>query len=335
MRRPSLFVLCICALTTVAGCGQPNKADQAKPFRIGWVQAMANAPAIVAEQEGFYRAEGLDVQLKAFPDGPLIQQALAAGQLDAAYVGAAPVFQWAQRGLNARILAKVNTGQASLIARMDGPVNSLATLRGAKVASPSRGSGMDVMLRAFVLQQDAKLDPDKDLTIVNMPAANMSQAMAAKRVDAMFTWEPFVSQALLRGDTRLLLDMAQALPGHPWYVVIARAGALKDRPDDVLRLLRAHHRATAFMNDHPAQADAIIVKAFKLRPIARKDGSTIAPERIVAEARKRVSWSDRLSDSDIAFFQRQIGWSRSLGYLTKPISAASITDRSYAEKAAR
>ncbi len=49
---------------------------------------MANAPALIAEQQGFFKQEGLDVELKGFGDGPVIQQAVAAGELDVAYIGA-------------------------------------------------------------------------------------------------------------------------------------------------------------------------------------------------------------------------------------------------------
>src|SRR4051812_9319712 len=89
------------------------RADDA-PLRVGWVFALANAPALIAERKGFYAAEGLRVELKQFNDGPVLQQAVAAGELDVAYVGAPPIYQWASRGLDARIIAKVNTGQAAL-----------------------------------------------------------------------------------------------------------------------------------------------------------------------------------------------------------------------------
>lgn len=49
-----------------------NAADAAdsQPLRIGWVYALANAPALIAEKEGFYHQEGLTVELKSFGDVP-------------------------------------------------------------------------------------------------------------------------------------------------------------------------------------------------------------------------------------------------------------------------
>ena len=47
-------------------------AAEPVPLRVGWVTAMANAPAIIAERKGFFREEGLNVELKPFGDGPVI-----------------------------------------------------------------------------------------------------------------------------------------------------------------------------------------------------------------------------------------------------------------------
>lgn len=323
-------VLAACLLSA---CGKPKLPGQDSVLRVGWVQSLGTAPALIADQKGYFRQEGLNVELKGFGDGPLIQQAMAAGQLDAAYLGGAPVFQWAQRGFDVRMLAKVNSGHAALIVRTDEPLRSLTDLRRRRVAGASRGSGMDVFLRGFVLKGQARLDPDKDVTVVNMPAANMPQAMAFGGVDAAFAWEPFVSQAVLRGDARVLLETSHVLPGHPWFVIAAPVQTLKARPGDMVRLLRAHHRAITFLYTHPAEADAIIIRGLNIQPVRDRDGHLIAPEAIVREARKRLSWSDDLTDNDIAFFQRMAGWSYRLGYLAKPGSIAALVDRSFASKA--
>jgi NitT/TauT family transport system substrate-binding protein len=323
-------ILAVCLLFA---CGKPEVPREGSVLRIGWVQSLGTAPALIAEQKGYFRQEGLDVELKSFSDGPLIQQAMAAGQLDVAYLGGAPVFQWAQRGFDARMLAKVNSGHAALIVRAVAPVRSLEDLRGRRVAGTSRGSGMDVFLRGFVLEEQARLEPDKDVTVVNMPAANMPQAMAFGGVDAAFGWEPFISQTVLRGDARVLLDTGHVLPDHPWYVIAAPVRTLRARPEDMVRLLRAHHRAIAFLYAHPAEADAIIIRGLNIQPALDRGGHLISPEAVVHEARKRVSWSDSFTDSDIAFFQRMAGWSYRLGYLAQPGSVAALVDRSFARKA--
>lgn len=310
-----------------------GSAQAAEPLRIGYVFAMANAPVLIAERLGYFKDEGLAVEVKPLGDGPVIQQALAAHELDVAYVGTPPVYQWYTRGLKSVILAKVNYGQAAVLAGAQSGIQDLAGLKGHKLAGVKKGSGMDVLLRGYVLKEHAGLDPDRDLTIVDLPPGNMNAALDRGIVDAAFSWEPFVSQALLRGSARLLLDVNQALPHYPWYVVIGLPETLRDRPDDVVKLLRAHRRAIDFLNEHPAEANRIIADAFKLEPVQRADGSTADGVAIVAEARHRLGWSADLAPADLQFIQRLMDYSRALKFMDTQVPLAELVDTSYLQRA--
>ena len=306
---------------------------QDKPIRIGWVYAMGNAPAVIADRKGFFKDEGVNVEIKSFGDGPILQQALAAGDLDMAYIGAPPVFQWYARGLNSRIIAKVNYGQAALITQSNSTIHTLKDLKGKKIAGVAKGSGMDVLLRGYVLKDAAGLEPDRDATIVTMPAGNMTAALDRKLVDAAFTWEPFVSSALLRGTSRLVLDVNQAIPQYPWYVVMAMPRTLAQRPDDVVKILRAHRRAIDFLNNHPDEANQIIADAFEIPSVKTADGREIKAVDVVKEARKRIGWSDRIQQSDQQFIQQLMTYSRSLGFLDKDLRASEVIDTSWLQRA--
>jgi len=60
-------------------------AQSSQKIKIGWVFAMANAPVVIAEAKGYYKEVGLDAEIISFTNGPIVHQALAAGQLDMAY----------------------------------------------------------------------------------------------------------------------------------------------------------------------------------------------------------------------------------------------------------
>jgi NitT/TauT family transport system substrate-binding protein len=304
-----------------------------KPLRIGWVYAMANAPALIADKKGFYAAEGLNVDIKSFNDGPLLQQAVAAGDLDVAYVGSPPVYHWFSRGLESKILAQVNYGQAAVITNAKSSINTVSDLRGKKLAGVAKGSGMDVLLRGYVLKEKAKLDPEQDVTIINMPAPNMNAALEHNEVDAAFSWEPFVSQSLLRGTSKLVLDVNKELPQYPWYVVISLPKTLKERPDDVTKLLRAHLKAIAYLQTHPEESNQIIAQEFKLESTQGINGKVVKPEEIVQEARKRMGWSARLDAKDLQFVQRLMDYSLSLGFINKPLKVEQVVDTTFLQKA--
>ena len=322
-------------VVVVAAIFSSNLYAEKEKIRIGWVYAMANAPIIIAEQKGFFAETGLDVEIHSFTSGPIVQQALAAGELDMAYIGSPPVYHWFSHGLDSRILAKVNYGQAAVIVRKDSGIEDLQGLQGKKLAGVKKGSGMDVLLRGYVLGDKAKIEADKDVSVVPMPPGNMGPSVESKVVDGAFIWEPFTSQFELRGDTKVIFDMNQAVPKYPWYVVMAMPEALKNKRTAIIKVLAAHKKAVDFLNSSPDAGNDIIAKAFKLESVINEStGETITGEQIVAQARKRLGWEWELTDKDMGFIQKLMDYSLSLGYISKPLKADDLVDRSFTKQIA-
>ena len=302
-------------------------------IKIGWVYAMANAPVLIAREKGYFKAQGIDVEIMEFKSGPLVHQALSAGELDMAYIGSPPVYHWFSRGLDSRILAKVNYGQAAVISRKDSGVNALSDLKNKKMAGVRKGSGMDVLLRGYVLGEAAKLKPDQDLEIISMPTGNMDSAVDQKVVNAAFIWEPFTSQSLSRGNTQVIFDMNKAVPKYPWYIVMAMPDTLKNKRTAVIKVLRAHKQAVDYLNSKPNAGNGIIAKAFKLGTVTDVKGNKHKPTEIVAMARQRLGWEYELKQEDIAFIQQLMNYSYKLGYIKKALSADDIIDNSFMQEA--
>lgn len=306
-----------------------STAAYAEKIKIGWVFAMANAPAVIAKEKGYFKEQGLDVDIRSFTSGPLVHKALSAGQLDMAYIGTPPVYHWYSKGLKSQIIAKVNYGQAAIITRNDSGIKDVKSLKNRKLAGVRKGSGMDVLLRGYVLGEAAELDPKSQVRIVPMPPGNMGASVESKIVDAAFIWEPFTSQYLARGNTKLIFNMNEAVPQYPWYVVMAMPNTLKKKKAAVVKVLKAHKKAIEFLNSSPTAGNDIIAKTFKLKSVKGADGKTIKPEEIVAMARKRLGWDWRLTDKDKEFVQRLMNYSLKLGFIKKPLKADDLVDKSF------
>jgi len=311
----------------VALAGLPATAA-AEILRIGWVYAMANAPILIAAEKGYFKQQGLDVVTVKFKNGPMAHQALSAGELDMAYIGSTPVYHWYARGMDSRILAKVNYGQAAMLVQKDSNISKVAELKNKKIAGIKFGSGMDVLLRGYVLGDEAKLNSDQDVQIIPMLPGKMESALELGQVSAAFMWEPFVSSALLHGKSKLLFDVNKAIPHYPWYVVMAMPNTLKTRREDVIKVLRAHKQAVDFLNSSPTAGNDIIARAFKLNEVTDLAGHTHNGEKIVEMARERLGWEYELKQDDAAFIQRLMNYSFKLGYIHKRLSADEIIDNS-------
>ena len=324
MKNTILVIVAVCLLLSnpVSGATRDNK------LRIGWVYAMANMPILVADKKGFFKEQGIDVEIRRFNSGPLINRALRAGDLDMAYIGMPPVYHAYEKGLKLKIVAKVNHGQAAIIVRKDSAIKQLSDLKGKRIAGVRNGSGMDVLLRGFILDDIAGLNPDKDLTIVHMPAKIMQASVDKGVVDAAFTWEPFVTQAIVTGQSRVLFDMNQAVNKYPWYVVAATEDTIHLNFDLMSKALNAHQKAVRFMNESPDEANLIVAEAFNLYAINTQTGSKIDPVVIVEQARSRIGWSFQFEKEDKQFLQKLIDYSHRLGFIKKKINADEIIDQS-------
>jgi NitT/TauT family transport system substrate-binding protein len=312
--------------------------------RIGWVYAMANAPVIIADKKGMFASSGIDAKLTEFNSGPILFQALAANQLDVGYVGFVPAANWATRGLNTVTVAKINTGQHAMVVRKDSGINSMADLKGKKIAGVKKGSGTDALLRGYVLKEVAKLDPDKEVEIISMPSGNMGASLMTKVVDAAFMWEPFTTQYLLNGETKVLFNVGEGMPGYPWYVVLVKKEYLEKNKDAIVKLLQAHEEAVDFLNSSPTAGNDIIAATFRPRVAAAdkaenpeaenidlsnlKDnsGKAVTDVEVVRAARERIGFAYAITDQDLAAFDRQINWARSLGYLKGDLKASDLID---------
>jgi NitT/TauT family transport system substrate-binding protein len=323
-----IFAACIISIFSLGGAWAAEK----EKIRIGWVFAMANAPVLIAQEKGYFADEGLDAEIFQFNSGPLVHQALAAGELDMAYIGSPPVYHWYSRGLHSKILAKVNYGQAAVIARKDSGVRELGDLKGKKMAGVRKGSGMDVLLRGYVLGEAGKLKPDEDVQIISMPSGNMDPAVEENVVDAAFIWEPFTSKSLLRGNTQVIFDMNKAVPKYPWYIIMAVPDTLKEKPEAVVKVLRAHKRAVDYLNSSPDAGNETIAKAFKLGTVVDANGNSHSGTEVVAMARERLGWGWDITDADVAFIQRLMDYSHSLGYIRRPLKAEELIDLSFVER---
>jgi len=303
-----------------------GSAHGVEPVRIGWVYAMANAPVLIAQADGHFEAQGLDVTLESFTSGPLIRKGLSEGSLDMAYIGVPPIVHWVAKGAELVIVAKVNYGQASLLARRDAGISHVSDLAGRRLAGVRERSGMDVLLRGYVLREVGGLDPSDLAAIETMPVAEMGPALEAGRFDAAFMWEPFVAQILARRTARVVLNVNRAEPYYPWYVIAARREFVDAYPERVKSVLRAHRLAIMHLRSSPNAGNAVIAEAFELGRETGPDGKLYSPEEIVKRARSRLGWEWDLTEDDRDFIERLMGWSASLGFIKTPLDIESLLD---------
>jgi NitT/TauT family transport system substrate-binding protein len=262
----------------LAACGGAAPAASAPPSASAppreltkVVQAMPTIsfgsalPAMVGIEQGFYRAEGIDLQLPVMASAPAIA-AVVSGQVDIATGGTA--IRAAMQGAPLKtILFYFKTLIFEMVAAPE--IKSVADLKGKRVGNNGTGSTTEIVAR--ILLKNAGLDPNKDVTFVNSPAGQEVQTLTARAIDAIVMNVDQGAFAEAQGFHVIVspeeVGRQSPSPQGGWAVSDT---VLQTKPDLVKRWLRATVKALQFSRDHQAETVAVAAKAFQMDPAIAK-----------------------------------------------------------------
>lgn len=248
----------------------------------------AEAPIHIAAEKGYFRDEGLEIEL--IPGLPGIQSipALGTGDLDVSPGAIGPaLFRALERGVDVKVIGPVSYmtethGTVWLSRRTDlqDQFRSLRDLQGTKLAFVGHGGVNDYAFgRAFAREG---LDAMQAVDYVTIEFGAMPAALANKAVETALITEPMITNTVELGLGDRWLSMAQ-LAGRPVLVTSLLAGPAflaKGGGETVVRWLKAYmrgaeqyHRAFV-LNDDPAlrrELVALLIKTTNLKDPAIYD----------------------------------------------------------------
>lgn len=165
----------------------PASAQQA-PLRVGFQTGEINVLLTYAVSTGLFEKHKLDIKLVPFPAGPAMLPALAAKEIDLAWMGEFPSVTGYSNGMLIEILMmeRLDFTNIRLAANPAAGITDVASLKGKKVGASVGSSSHYHLLRALA-QAGLK---QSDITLVNLAPANMPAAYIAGQIDAALTWEP-------------------------------------------------------------------------------------------------------------------------------------------------
>lgn len=249
------FRLAIAALAAVAlalPAASPASAQEKLTVLLDWFVNPDHGPLIVAAEQGLFAAEGLEVELVAPSDPSLPPKLVAAGKADIAVSYQPQLHLQVEAGLPlVRVGTLVATPLNCLLVRADGPIRSIADLKGATVGYSVAGVEESLMT-AMLGRAGLSLD---DVTMINVNFA-LSQAVLAGQVDAVIgAFRNFeLTQMRLKGvEGRCFFVEEEGVPTYDELIYVANRAALEDpeKRDALRRFLRATERATQAMVNDP------------------------------------------------------------------------------------
>jgi NitT/TauT family transport system substrate-binding protein len=266
MRITVIALIAIALVLITAGCTQPA-ATSAAPItelRIGYQPSTHQMAEITAMNKSWWQQDlaplGVkNVSDKVFPTGPPEMAAMLAGDIDIAYVGAAPVLSAISTGLDAKIIAGVNTQGSDLVVRNDLDYKGPQSLKGLTIATFPPGSIQDTVLRNWLKQNN--ITPDTDVTIKGMSPGDAVIAITAGKVDGVFLPTPSPSVVVNQGKGKIVVQSGQMYPNHTCCVLVVSGKLIREHPEIVRQIIRTNDKAVLYNEQNPD--DAAVIYATK------------------------------------------------------------------------
>lgn len=307
----------------LAGYSQPSGGPA--EIRIGYQPSTHQVAHIIAMEKGWWQQDLAPYGVKKvtdyeFPTGAPEMQAMLAGDLDVAYVGAAPVLSAVSTGLDGKIVAAVNTQGSDLVLRTGLSYTGPESLKGLKIATFQAGTIQDTILRNWLRANN--LNPDTDVQIIGMGPGDAVTAITAGKVDAVFLPHPSPAIVEASGSGKSVVKSGEMYPGHTCCVLVISGQLIREHPEIAEQIIRTHIRATEFAVQNPDETAAIY---------AIKTGADL---EVVRESLK--NWDGAFVTDPAVIVEPVMDYAQiqyELGYLKRPLTQDELFDLTLYQKA--
>jgi len=209
----------------------------------------------IALLKGFYRDEGLDVEIILIR-GAVGMQALLGGSVD--YTSAAgSIIAGAVRGVPVRLVLVVNTKpQFDLVGQPD--IKTVAQLKGKVVGISSRGGAVDILTQTILAQHGVTANKDATLIVIGSPE-ELVTALRTGRIAACLLTQPRQLILYRDGFTKLAYS-GDYLSSYPTGGVGTTEEKIKNNPAEVLSFVRASLKGQQYFAQHRSESIELISK---------------------------------------------------------------------------
>ncbi|HEY3642168.1 MAG TPA: CmpA/NrtA family ABC transporter substrate-binding protein [Xanthobacteraceae bacterium] len=246
-------------------------------LRIGFIPLCDAAALIVAADRGFTAAEGLEVELVREISWSNVRDKLNIGIFDAAHLLApvaiasslglghvkVPIIAPFALGVNGNAITVSPSLHAALTAAADGnlldPLVSARAL--AQVVAQRKRKGEEPLTFGMTFPFSSHnyalrfwmaaggVDPDEDVRLVVLPPPYMVESLANRQVDGFCVGAPWSSVAVDLRIGFILHFVSEIFARATEKLLAVRARWAQENADVLSRLVRAHRRAAAFIED--------------------------------------------------------------------------------------
>ncbi|MDW3225070.1 MAG: ABC transporter substrate-binding protein [Paracoccaceae bacterium] len=220
---------------------------------IGTAPNLQTLPIVVAQSEGYFTEEGINLETVKFTSGRRALEALIGGQLDVAFMAEYPVSIAALRDQPFGTFTTLSRYTANrMISKGSIGFEDPSSLMGKKIGT-TKGSNTEFFTEALLEKFGV------DAEVINVSPPDIVPALARGDIDAGIMFPDFypAAEKALGDDYREFRSDAYVA----WFVLSATPEMLNDRPEELAGFVRALIKAEDFIKANPDGAMAALETA--------------------------------------------------------------------------
>jgi NitT/TauT family transport system substrate-binding protein len=251
MKKAMLCLLFLIIGLGIAGCG-PTKAPvgqnntSPKTITIGVMPDVESIPFLLAEKNGYFKKEGVNVKLEHFTSAKDRDSALQSGQLDGVITDVLAVVFANEGGIGLKIISPTD-GNIELLAGKNSGIRSIQDLKGKSIGMSTNTImeySADKMLEA------GQLSPEEVKKVAIPPLPTRLEMVQGGKIDAAILPEPLAGLAVKNG-ARILNSTDRM--GNKAGAIAFTAQSLQQSPAEIKAVFRAYNDAVDYMSREPVK----------------------------------------------------------------------------------
>lgn len=231
-------------------------AQPATKVTVGTTNSNSDAPLFIGEAKGYFREQGIDVELIPFDAGAKMVAPLGTGQLDvAAGAPSAGLYNAIERGIDLRIVADKGStpkgyGYLPILVRKtlidSGKVKTVRDLRGMNFAEPAQGTASFSTMNEALKKGGLTY---RDVNEVFLGFPDHLTALGGGAVDASVTVEPVATKAIETGVAVKFMSPDDFYPNQQVACILYGGPFIKNKPEFARKFMVAYIKSTRDYND--------------------------------------------------------------------------------------
>ena len=314
---------CLGLITGLAGCSLTDRSEDDHTVRVAISPYLSMSSFHLAWERGYFREEGLELEVNEIPFTAQIVPLLAGGGLDAAFLVQNPSFLNAvAKGVEARIvagreIASPQCGDAGALYYSadlfpDG-LTDLHQLRGRSLAIVRRATISEFWLDEILATAGLAGD---DVQVIELPQADAAAAVIEGKIDAMVSQDFDKDPAAISGKAVRFMRLADVLPGYQYTWIVFGERLLRSARPDGVGFLAAYQKGVhAFLAGESPRF---------MRDYAERNGLDVAST--LTSCRQTITPDGAIDIDDLARFTN---WAVAKGYCERALSARELVDTGF------